>query len=357
MKPVQLAPNLIDHFYRGGARIAALRGLAAAGERQPEEWIAATVSRFGEGDTGLARTVDGELLRDLVAADPAGWLGAGPAAALASLSGGERGAEPPVGGDSGMLLKLLDAGQRLPVHVHPDREFARSHLGCPYGKTEAWVVLDADPGAAVHLGWREDVDAAELAARRDAQDGAWMLERMHRIEVSRGDGILVPAGTVHAIGAGVFVLEAQEPTDFSILLEWSVTTETRDGSHLGLGFDTAMGAVDHHRLDEERLRELVSHVDLDGPGPTPCLVEPAETFFRVDLAGTGIPVPSGFAALIVLGGDGALTGAGGSVALGAGQAWAVPAGFGDWTVTGPARVLAARPGRNWPADLVGVGAG
>ena len=89
MKPVQLAPNLIDHFYRGGAKIAALRGLAGAGERQPEEWIAATVSRFGEGDTGLARTVDGELLRDLVAADPAGWLGTGPAAALASLSGGE----------------------------------------------------------------------------------------------------------------------------------------------------------------------------------------------------------------------------------------------------------------------------
>jgi mannose-6-phosphate isomerase len=343
MKPVQLAPNLIDHFYRGGARIAALRGLAAAGERQPEEWIAATVSRFGEGDTGLARTVDGELLRDLVAADPAGWLG---------TTAGRFSA-----GDSGMLLKLLDAGQRLPVHVHPDREFARSHLGCPYGKTEAWVVLDADPGAAVHLGWREDVDAAELAARRDAQDGDWMLERMHRIEVSRGDGILVPAGAVHAIGAGVFVLEAQEPTDFSILLEWSVTTETRDGSHLGLGFDTAMGAVDHHRLHDERLRELVSHVDLDGSGPAPCLVEPAETFFRVDLAGTGVPMPSGFAALIVLGGDGALTGAGGSVALAAGQAWAVPAGFGDWTVTGPARVLAARPGRNWPADLVGVGAG
>ena len=253
-----------------------------------------------------------------------------------------------------MLLKLLDAGQRLPVHVHPDREFARSHLGCPYGKTEAWVVLDADPGAAVHLGWREDVDPAELATRRDAQDGDWMLERMHRIEVPRGDGILVPAGTVHAIGAGVFVLEAQEPTDFSILLEWSVTTETRDGSHLGLGFDTAMGAVDHRRAGPRTLlRQLVSHVDLDGPGPARCLVEPAETFFRVDLAGTGVPVPSGFAALIVLGGDGALTGAGGSVALAAGQALGGAGrlrrldghrpGPGAGRAAGPE--LAGRPGR------------
>ena len=298
MRPVPLRPNLIDHFYRGGARIAALRGLPAAGERQPEEWIAATVGRFGEDEVGPARTVDGTLLRDLVAADPDGWLGdaaahrAGPA-------------------DTGILVKLLDAGQRLPVHVHPDRDFARSHLGCPYGKTEAWLVLDADAGAAVHLGWRDDVDPGELAARRDAQDGRWMLDRMHRLPVRRGDGILVPAGQVHAIGAGVFVLEVQEPTDWSILLEWSVTTETRDGSHLGLGFDVAMGAVSHARLDPARLSGLTRRVDLDGPGPAACLVEAARPFFRVDLRGAGATVP---------------------------------AAFGDWTPTGTARVLVARPG-------------
>jgi mannose-6-phosphate isomerase len=343
MKPLRLSPNLIDHFYRGGAKIAALRGLGSAGERQPEEWIAATIGRFGSGDVGLASTVDGELLRDLVAADPAGWVGS--AAGRFSL------------GDTGMLVKLLDAGQRLPVHVHPDRGFARRHLGCPYGKTEAWLVLDADPGSAVYLGWREDVEPDELAARRDAQDGAWMLERMHRIVVSRGDGILVPAGTVHAIGEGVFVLEAQEPTDFSILLEWSVTTETRDGSHLGLGFDTAMGAVAHHRLDEAARDGLVSHVDLDGPGPASCLVEAADPFFRVDLVGAGAQVSAGFAAFIALDGPGAVRGPGGSVELSDGQAWAVPAGFGSWTVTGDARLLVARPGRDWPADLVGVGAG
>jgi mannose-6-phosphate isomerase len=342
MKPQQLAPNLIDHFYRGGAKIAAMRGLAGHGERQPEEWIAATVSRFGEDTIGLASTVDGDLLRDLVTADPLGWIG-----------------DPHSGrftpGDTGMLLKLLDAGQRLPVHVHPDRAFARSHLACPYGKTEAWLVLDADPGSAVHLGWQEDVDPEELAVRRDAQDGAWMLDRMHRIEVRRGDGILVPAGTVHAIGEGVFVLEAQEPTDWSILLEWSVTTATRDESHLGLGFDTAMGAVGHHRLDADRLRELLSRVDLDGPGPASCLVEEAGSFFRIDLVSGDAAVPAGFAALIVLNGEGDLRSAGGSVAVTAGQVLAVPAGFGEWRLTGTARGLAARPGQGWPADLAGAG--
>jgi len=338
VKPAHLRPNLVDHFYRGGAKIAALRGLAAAGERQPEEWIAATVSRFGGGDTGLARTLDGDLLRDLVAADPVGWLGQ----------------EPPIGGDTGVLAKLLDAGQRLPVHVHPDRAFARSHLGCPYGKTEAWLVLDADPGAAVYLGWTCDVDPGELAQRRDVQDGDWMLERMHRIEVRRGDGILVPAGTVHAIGAGAFILEAQEPTDLSILLEWSVTTETREGSHLGLGFDTAMRAVDHRRLTPARLRELTSHVDLDRTAGASCLVAKADPFFRIDVVGAGRPVAAGFAAVVVLAGDGMLRGSDGSVAVGAGQALAVPAGFGDWTVEASARVLLARPGAGWPADLRAV---
>ena len=60
-----------------------------------------------------------------------------------------------------------------------------------------------------------------------------MLDHLHRLPVRAGDGILVPAGQPHAIGAGVFVVEAQEPTDFSILLEWSVTTATREESHLG----------------------------------------------------------------------------------------------------------------------------
>ena len=58
MKPVRLQPNLVDHFYAGGARIAALRGIETTSDHQPEEWIAATVSRAGEPGVGLARTVD-----------------------------------------------------------------------------------------------------------------------------------------------------------------------------------------------------------------------------------------------------------------------------------------------------------
>jgi mannose-6-phosphate isomerase len=343
MTPQRLAPNLIDHFYAGGARIAALRGIATTSPRQPEEWIGATVPRADDNVVGLARTEDGALLRDLVAADPTGWRGVASWPGIADS-------------DTGVLLKLLDAGQRLPVHVHPGRGFAASHLGCPYGKTEAWYVLAADPGAAVHLGWTDDVDPGELARRRDDQDGDWMLDRMHRLEVHPGDGILVPAGVVHAIGAGVFVAEVQEPTDFSILLEWSVTTSGREDSHLGLGFERAMQAVSHRALSERALAALVR---TDGgrersPEPRPCLPTGAAEFFRLDRITPDRPVPvaAGFAAVVVLDGSGRLDGAG-SVTISGGETWVVPAGFGAWSVDGDVTLLVARPGSGWPGDLGG----
>jgi mannose-6-phosphate isomerase len=344
MLPVRLAANAIEHFYRGGARIADLRGFTPTSERQPEEWVAATVSRFGDQDTGLAVTDDGLLLRDLVAADPDRWLGA------------EEAATPRAGAaDTGLLLKLLDAGQRLPVHVHPDRGFAARHLGCPYGKTEAWYVLEADPGAVVHLGWTEDLDRDELAERRDAQDSAWMLSRMHQVPVRAGDGILVPAGQAHAIGEGVFIVEAQEPTDFSIVLEWSVTSSGRDDSHLGIGFDTAMRAVSHRALDADRLAALRRHTDPLGSDVEMRSVLPdaADEFFRLGVLGgeaVSDRVPAGFAAVVVLDGDGALVGDG-EIDVRRGELLAVPAAFGSWSVRG-ARLVVARPGVDWPHGLV-----
>ncbi len=347
MKPVALAPNLIDHFYLGGDRIAALRGIEQTSDHQPEEWLAATVSRADEGDIGLARTEDGALLRDLVVADPAAWVGPDHADA-ASAS------------DTGILVKLLDAGQRLPVHVHPNRDFATSHLDCPYGKTEAWFVLEAKPGSAFHVGWKEPVDRDELDRRRDAQDSEWMLSRMNRIEAVRGMGVLIPAGTVHAIDGGIFVAEVQEPTDFSIVLEWSVTTSTREESHLGLGFDAVMPAVSTDALTPDALAALITHADLDGRSDEvqSALASAADPYFRVlhaaPLPSGSVSIGAGFAVALVLEGDGVLVGDG-EIPYRSGQVFAVPAAFGDWTVRGSGSLLVATPGVGWPRSLRGGG--
>lgn len=344
---VRLAPNLVEHFYLGGSKIAELRGIGTISPRQPEEWVAATVSRAGEGEVGLARTTDGALLRDLVAADPRGWLGD-------DVDAGPSRPEP---GDTGLLVKLLDAGQRLPVHVHPDRDFAARHLDCPYGKTEAWYVLHSEGDGAVYLGWSEEVDPLAVQQAREAQDSDWMLGRLNRIEVRPGDGVLVPAGTPHAIGQGVFLAEVQEPTDLSILLEWSVTTSTREESHLGLGFDVAMGAVSHEQLEPAG---LLAHLPLTSRADLPQRALPPEgdPFFRLDLVApvTTCPVEAGFAALVVLDGTGALATSSGREELARGDVLAVAAGAGDWSVDGPVSVLVARPGAGWPGTLREVGA-
>jgi mannose-6-phosphate isomerase len=334
MRPVRLQPNLVEHFYAGGRHIAELRGIETTSDRQPEEWIAATVSRAGEPGVGPARTADGDVLRDLVAADPKTWTGTDVA-----------------DGDTGVLLKLLDAGQRLPVHVHPDRAFSAHHLDCPYGKSEAWYVLGADEAAAVHLGWTEDVDPDELARRRDDQDGDWMLDHLHRVEVHPGDGIFVPAGLPHSIGAGVFVAEIQEPTDFSILLEWSVTTSGRDDSHLGLGFDTAMQAVNHRATSPAELHRLVRPGEDASPGLRSVLPVEADEFFRLDRAvargDVTATVTPGFAAVIVSAGTAELSTAEATETVTRGDVLAVPAAAGEWTLHGDVEALVARAARTW----------
>lgn len=347
LTPVSLPFQYLQHNYRGGSRIAELRGIEVHSEFQPEEWLGSTVTRFGDDTTGLAITEAGTPLREIIADDPRRWIGR------------EQGDSP---ADTGMLVKLLDAAQRLPVHVHPDRGFALAHLDCPYGKTEAWYVLDAEPGAAVYLGWREDVDPDELAQARDAQDSAWMLERMNRIPVKAGMGIFVPAGTVHAIDAGIFVLEVQEPTDWSILLEWSITTATRDESHLGVGFDTVMGAVSTTAVDANTLGQLIrtSPVPLETPTASTVrsvLPKSADPFFRILDVSTaeGSPAgdaPAGFAVALLTTGVGELSNGSDAVPVSRGDVLAVPHDFGTWRFNGQGRVLACLPGEGWPRTLV-----
>lgn len=341
MNPVPMPVSRFPHFYRGGAGITELRGVPGPSERAPEEWLASTTARFGAEPQGLSVLPDGRLLRDAVADQPAAWLGPDHVTAF--------------GVDTGLLVKLLDAGERLPVHVHPSRSWARSHLGCPYGKTEAWYVVAAAEGATVHLGFREDVAEDELAARVASQDAGALLGAMHERRVSAGEGILVPAGLPHAIGEGIFVVEAQEPTDFSILLEW--TGFDIDGpaeGHLGLGFPTALGAVDRRRHGDDAIDALVR------PGRAAradslirALPEPADDWFRVHVARPErrVAVPAGFAIVVVLGGAGRLSGTDAAATdVSRGDVLAVPYAAGDWSLEGALEAVVCRPGLTPPAE-------
>lgn len=338
MPPVVLGPNQSERFYRGGERIAAFRGLPVPGEHYPEDWVGSTTTLFGQDELGLSRVPTGELLRDLVTADPEGWLGPEHAAAF--------------GASTGLLVKLLDAGQRLPVHSHPDRAFARRHLSCPYGKTEAWVVLEtAGSGATVHLGFADDVAPDQLARWVRDQDGDAMLAAMHALPVAPGDGVLVPAGLPHAIGEGVLLVELQEPTDFSVLMQWEgFALDGPAEGHLGLGFDLALACVDRRGWALDALAELRGR-DPGGTGVSAPLPSAAEPFFRAERLRPSpeLRLDAGFAVLVVVDGSGALVPPDGSaLPLSRGATVLVPHGAGDTVLRGDVHVLRCRPPASAP---------
>jgi mannose-6-phosphate isomerase len=318
MRPLTLPPNVLGHFYAGGERIAALRGTASR-EHTPEEWIGAVNTTF-DGSRGLSALPDGTLVRDAIEADPEAFLGADHVARF--------------GADPALLVKLLDAGQRLPVHFHPGREFAARELGLTHGKTEAWLIVEADPDASVWVGFSRDVGLDEVRGWMAAQDSAAMLAVLHELPVAAGDAIFVPAGTPHAIGAGILMVEVQEPTDLSVLLEWDGFELTEDDGHLGLGWDTALQALDLGAWDEARVSALRG----SGTGRS-LLPAAADACFRAERVRRGDELDAGFSILVGLEGSGDLDG----VELARGTALLVPHAAGPLTVSGDVEAIRCRP--------------
>ncbi len=113
-----------------------------------------------------------------------------------------------------LLLKLLFTDQALSIQVHPDDAFARA-IGLPHGKTEAWYVLAAAPGAEVALGLNQSLTLPQLRAA--IVDGT-IVDLMHRQVVRAGESIVVSAGTIHAIGAGLVIAEIQQRSDATFRL-------------------------------------------------------------------------------------------------------------------------------------------
>jgi mannose-6-phosphate isomerase len=339
-RPHRLGSNTVPLFYAGGPGIDRFRGETSA--TGPEDWVGSLTSfppfLLPEGappSTGVSRLADGTLLTDAVAADPAAWLG--PELA-------ER-------GEPGLLVKLLDAGERLPVHAHPPREVARQHLGSRYGKTEGWIVIDAEPGAAIWLGFARDVAAGELRAWVDARDADAMLAAMNRIEVAVGEAYYLPAGLPHSIGSGVTIVELQEPTSFSILAEYAPFGLDEERATLGLGWDLALSCFDRrgHRADDlGELAPLPRRI-ASGDGWTVDQVFPdaANPFFqahRVRVAGSWPLGSAAFRILVVLSGEGGLEGGFGREAVRGGETWFLPASVDAAELRGELELIVCLPG-------------
>ena len=117
--------------------------------------------------------------------------------------------------DLPLLYKFLFTSEKLSVQVHPDDDFAHRHESGSRGKTEMWRILRADPGASIALGFQRPISREEAI---DAAKSGAIEELLQWIPVSPGDLYFVPAGTVHAIGAGLALCEVQQNSDVTYRL-------------------------------------------------------------------------------------------------------------------------------------------
>ena len=341
--PIPLLPNRVWRFYLGGKLIDELRGIAPAKDADlPEEWVGSCVeARNPPGhqtpQEGLQRvkTPSGELafLRALVEADPKAMLGERHVARW--------------GNNPALLVKLLDTQIRLFVHVHPTREFATKHLNSCFGKTEGWIITQTRQTGpeppSVWLGFRQGIRKEQFKAWTRKQDVPAMLAALHKLPAKPGDVFYIQAGLPHAIGAGIFCVELQEPTDFSICaekrcLDFEFASEKDQFG--GMDFDLAMDTFDYTgytpRELEDRFVLPTRTLRAEGPNREEQLFGGPRTkdFFaahRLTVATRMAPGPrGGFCILVLLDGAGRIRSAAGTWPVKRGDPFFLPAALNDW---------------------------
>ena len=142
-----------------------------------------------------------------------------------------------------LLVKFLDASDRLSVQVHPNDVQARFFNPHENGKTEAWVILDARPDSRLYAGLKRGVDVFRLQQHLSA---GTVEECLHSYPVRAGDCVFIPAGTVHAIGEGILLAEVQQSSDLTFRLhDWGRLGA--DGQPRPLHIEESLACIDFDR--------------------------------------------------------------------------------------------------------------
>ncbi|MBF7025015.1 mannose-6-phosphate isomerase, class I [Staphylococcus kloosii] len=137
-----------------------------------------------------------------------------------------------------LLTKILDAQDKLSVQVHPDDAYAKEHEG-EYGKTECWYILDAEEDAEIIYG----VNAQDQETLNKMIDNREFDELFNTVKVQKGDFYYVPAGTVHAIGKGIMILETQQSSDTTYRI-YDYDRKDKNGAQRALHLDESKEVID-----------------------------------------------------------------------------------------------------------------
>jgi len=208
----------------GGSEICHFKNLKIQESGVGESWeisqVPGSVSVVANGD------LKGKSLTDLIELDPEAFLGK---AVFARF-----GTEFP------LLIKFIDAEDNLSIQVHPDDTLARKRHNS-FGKTEMWYVIDSKPGSKLVSGFSKEIDAAEYESR--IADNS-IEEVLQQHEAKAGDVFFLPAGRVHAIGAGLFIAEIQQSSNITYRL-YDYDRKDAEGNGRELHTELAKDAIDY----------------------------------------------------------------------------------------------------------------
>ncbi|GGL62866.1 mannose-6-phosphate isomerase [Streptomyces fumigatiscleroticus] len=317
--PLRLTTPVKQHVFGGRALPDRLGRAGLPSGRIAETWEVSDV----DGDEASVRQgpLAGVRLRELALRHPQSLVGRG-----------WRGPRFP------LLTKFIDAARPLPVHLHADDEAARRQ-GEPNGKTEAWHILDARPGATALAGVRPGVGRERLRRALLEQDFDAVLRRL---PVRAGQTLYVPAGTLHSFGPGTLVYEIEQTSD---LQEHAMRHRMEDGSPLG---DEEWHANIDALLEQwrpEHRPEFVPGLRLPADDGAQRVFLCAGPYFALERwqVPARVSLAHSFTTALVLSNAGApavLTTGGRSEELGRAETVLLPAALGRVRVDGPADVLA-----------------
>lgn len=146
-----------------------------------------------------------------------------------------------------LLIKFIDAHQNLSIQVHPDDETAHRH-GKPRGKTEMWYVMDSAPDAMLYNGLRQQITPEEY---KEMVANDTICDALAQYQVKAGDCFFIPAGRIHAIGAGCYLAEIQQTSDVTYRI-YDYKRRDKDGNLRQLHTKEAAESIDYHVLPDYR---------------------------------------------------------------------------------------------------------
>jgi mannose-6-phosphate isomerase len=314
--PLVTARRLVEQIW-GGARLAAWLDLPPPQPaRLGETWQVYEANLVTNGP--LAGRSLAELARD---------YGAG---LVGSRSFARYGADFP------LLAKFIDAADRLSIQVHPDDAYAHSREAASgfHGKTEAWYILAAEPGADVTYGLSRPSDRADFAAAVAAER---LEDLLRRVPVAAGDAVFVPAGTLHAINAGIMLFEIQQKSDLTYRVYDYGRRDAKTGQPRPLHLDKALDVGDFAPAPYG----IVPPLGL-APGRDLLVACPYFALERWQIAGSAaLAGQDSFEILTAIGGVGRVAWPGGALELRRGDSAVLPASLGGCGLEGDLALLRA----------------